>query len=69
MRNIEFPTIILIISLFVVASIVPFAQGYKQGYERCMIDAVENKCAAIIVIGGEIKYEWSIPASATAELK
>ena len=62
-------SILLIITGLVIASIIPFAQGFKTGYERCMIDAVANKCASIVIVDGEIKYEWAISASATAELK
>lgn len=65
----NFVRILLITTVLVIASIIPLAQGFKSGYERCMIDAVENKCAEIIIVGGEIKYQWKIPATATAELK
>jgi len=68
-NNIEFGKVVVIITLLVLASIIPFAQGFKSGYERCMKDAVENKCAIIAIVDGEIKYEWIIPANATAELK
>ena len=60
---------ILLIMVFAIALIIQYSQGFKSGYNRCLIDAVENQCATIIVVDGKIKYEWIIPASATAELK
>ena len=65
MNNTEFGKVVVIITLLVSASIILFASGY----ERCMKDAVENKCAIITIVDGKIKYEWIIPSSATAELK
>lgn len=54
----KFIKVLLIIYGLTVASIIPFTLGSKAGYERCMIDAVANKCALIVVVDGEIKYEW-----------
>jgi hypothetical protein len=61
--------VLLIMAGFTIASIIPFTRGFKSGYERCMIEAVENKCAEIIIASGEIKYIWKVSATATAELK
>lgn len=68
MNNIGFGEVVVVVVLLAIASI-QFAQGFKGGYERCMKDAVENKCAEIIIVNGAIKYQWIIPAGATAELK
>jgi hypothetical protein len=68
MSNIGFGEFVVVVVLLAIASI-QFMQGFKSGYERCMKDAVENKCAIIAIVDGKIKYEWIIPASATAELK
>lgn len=65
----KFTKILLIIAGFTIASIIPFTRGFKAGYERCMIDAVENECAEIIIVSGEIKYMWKVSATATAESK
>lgn len=67
MSNNNLVSILLIITGFVIASIIPFTKGFKAGYERCMIDAVENGCAEIIIVSGEIKYIWKVSATATAE--
>jgi len=56
-------------SVVLVVFIISHANGFKAGYESCMRDAVENNCATITVSNNQIKYQWKIPASATAELK
>ena len=68
MNNIDFGEVVVVVALLALASI-QFMLGFKGGYERCMKDAVENKCAIITIVDGKIKYEWIIQASATAELK
>lgn len=56
----KFIKVLLIIAGLMIALIIQFTHGFKSGYERCMIDAVENKCAEIIIVSGEIKYIWKV---------
>ena len=69
MKDDNFIGLVLMVGALALAAIIPFAHGYKSGYDRCMLDAVENKCAEILIVEGKIKYQWKNTASASAELK